>query len=131
MSARAIFALIGAPLSRVFLWVVPAHVAGNWRWESNVAGKRITYSARIAQHFQHIDGEISADGERIAMRDIKLRGGELDFALVREVNGIALHDRYRGTVSGDRMSGRIAISESDVSVPWTATRTERGTLLIE
>ena len=41
----------GAP---IYLWIVPARVAGGWEWDLTVAGKNVRYSSVMEQQFQAI-----------------------------------------------------------------------------
>ena len=39
----------GAP---IYMWIVPARVAGNWVWDLTLAGRRFRQAAVLEQHFQ-------------------------------------------------------------------------------
>ena len=122
----------GPPLSRIYLWYVPADVAGKWRWELSEAGKPVAYEARINQRFQQLDAEMLMDRGRAVVRNMKLRGDELSFTLTRELDGRPLTHEFSGRVNGDTVTGRVAIGAgADTALAWTATRAERGTMRIE
>jgi SAM-dependent methyltransferase len=94
--------------SDVYKWVVPAQVAGNWRWRraDGDAG-----TAQLTQRFQFLDGDV--DGSRI--EDAILDGAEVHFA-VR-----ATAERYHGRVDGGVIRGTIA-REGGGREPWVARR---------
>src|SRR5688572_19038438 len=39
----------------IYMWIVPARVAGGWDWDLNVAGTRFRYAAVMEQHFQTVE----------------------------------------------------------------------------
>src|SRR5688572_1414216 len=40
----------------IYMFIVPARVAGAWEWELSVAGRRFRYSSFVDQHFQKLEG---------------------------------------------------------------------------
>jgi hypothetical protein len=121
----------GPPVSQVYFWYVPAHVAGKWRWQLPVAGKPLTYEAKLSQLFQEVDGEMLVDGGSAVVRDLKLSGDVISFSLTREMSGQKISHDFSGRVEGDRISGRAQPSGgTSAALDWQATRTERGTLRI-
>src|SRR5688572_6673453 len=58
----------GPPVSQVYLWYVPAHVAGKWRWQLPVEGKPLTFEAKVSQLFQELDAEMLVDGGSAVVR---------------------------------------------------------------
>ncbi|MEO6065749.1 MAG: methyltransferase domain-containing protein [Lysobacterales bacterium] len=121
----------GPPVSQVYFWYVPANVAGKWRWQLPVAGKPLTYEAKLSQLFQEVDGEMLVDGGSAAVQNLMLRGDLISFTLVREMFGQKISHDFNGRVEGDRISGRVQLSGGEsAALDWQATRTERGTMRI-
>jgi SAM-dependent methyltransferase len=93
----------------LFLWIVPARVAGEW--EFRFVGDKLdeTRRVRLAQKYQRVQGELG---------DIRLEGGAISFAL-SGANEARM--RCEGRVRGSRMEGRCA---TDGGRPgrWTAVR---------
>ena len=123
----------GLPVSQIYLWHVPAEVAGKWRWELTVGGKRRVYEARVDQTFQEISGEMMVDGGGATSRNLKLRGDLLDFTLVHELSGQLITHEFSGRVEGERAVGRVRISGGGeiATADWIAARVERGKMRFE
>jgi precorrin-6B methylase 2 len=81
----------------VFLYIVPARVAGNWILTD---GTR-SLSLEIRQEFQRIGGTAAAGDKRFEIRSGRLRGSEISFAV--ETDGRTLN--YEGKVDGNEMNG--------------------------
>jgi hypothetical protein len=92
----------------VYLWIVPARVAGEWRLEVP-DGVDITLSLR--QTFQRIDGRAMINGAAVALREAVLRGDEIRFSIGS--------DRYVGRVEGDIIT---VLPQADSVQSWRARR---------
>ncbi|AVO52101.1 50S ribosomal protein L11 methyltransferase [Ectopseudomonas mendocina] len=88
----------------VYLWIVPAKVAGQWTIEAD--GK--AYQVELEQRFQQVVG--SVDGQAGGLSG-QLKGSELHFTLGDK--------RYIGEVDGDRIE---AISAEGAVPGWVARR---------
>ena len=51
----------------IYMWIVPARVAGAWEWELSVASARFRYSSFVEQHFQKVEG-VARTGDRRGSR---------------------------------------------------------------
>jgi SAM-dependent methyltransferase len=89
----------------VYLWIVPARVAGSWMLERE--GRQVRIDLR--QHFQEVGGSAVIDGQVVPIEDATLRGAELRFAL--QLDGRT--QQLRGRMNGDRL---------EFDPPWRATR---------
>ena len=120
----------GPPVSQVYLWYVPANVAGKWRWQLPVAGKALGYEARLSQLFQEIDAEMLVDGGSASVQNLKLRGDQLSFTLTREIYGQKVNHDFTGRVEGDSIVGRVTLTGGGENAThnWQAARVERGLL---
>lgn len=128
--------------SSIYLWIVPARVAGGWDWELTVDGKRIPYGAAIEQQFQTVEGVARAGDRREVLSSASLRGADIAFVLQITLDGLGLttHE-FSGKVDGDQIVGtaRLRSAQQDgVTVPWLARRATRpryfaptGTALFE
>jgi hypothetical protein len=121
---------IGKEGASVFMWIVPARVAGAWDWELTVGGRRYTYASVIEQHFQEIEGVARAGDRREVLAESKLRGADITFTLSITLDGLGLtHHEFAGTVDGDQITGTAKITLADqaaTSVTWRARRTARS-----
>jgi SAM-dependent methyltransferase len=96
--------------SDVYLWIVPARVAGTWAMARTPAGAA---ELVLEQQFQRISGAMRVAGETLPLAQAGLRGDEIRFA----VSGAGgARQAFVGRVAGDRMAG-----EGDAQ-PWSAVR---------
>jgi precorrin-6B methylase 2 len=114
----------------VYMWIVPARVAGGWQWHLNVAGRRVKYSSLTEQHFQSVEGVVRAGDRREVIQDMKLRGDHLTFSLSITLDGLGLtRHEFSGRVEGDTIVGDVKLTPGDQSaltLPWRAQRESRS-----
>ena len=114
----------------VFLWIVPARVAGIWDWDVSVAGKRLRYASIIEQHFQKVEGVVRAGDRREVLEAATLRGSNIAFTLNITLDRLGLtHHEFSGKVDGDQIVGTARLTPADqgaVTVPWRARRSGRS-----
>ena len=89
----------------IYLWIVPARVAGVWNLERD--GRQIRLTLR--QQFQEIGGTALVGDQQVPVEDASLRGDELRFAL--QIDGRT--QAFSGRFAGDRL---------ELDPPWRATR---------
>jgi len=65
----------------VYLWTIPAQVAGEWRWQTG-EGRR--YQVNLQQAFQQVSGEALVDGRLAELTEAKLEGDRLRLAIKPE-----------------------------------------------
>ena len=113
----------------VFLWIVPARVAGAWEWTLDLGGGRVPYSAILEQQFQIVEGVVRAGDRREVLESASLRGERIQFTLAITVEGLGLtQHEFRGTVGASGIEGEVAVKAANgaqLTLPWRATRTER------
>jgi len=110
----------------IYLYVVPARVAGAWDWGLTVAGRRVSYSSVLEQRFQNIEGVARAGSRREVLQDTALRGNQIKFTLAITLNGLGLtQHQFEGKVNGDRIDGTVTVTPLDKSptkLTWIARR---------
>lgn len=123
----------GPPVSQVYLWYVPANVAGKRQWRLPVGGATRLYEARISQTFQELSGETLVDGGTATAQGARLHGDLITLNLMREFFGQKFTHEFSGRVEGDRIVGRARISggSESATLDWVATRVERGKMTNE
>jgi hypothetical protein len=82
---------------RIYLWIVPANVAG--RWAVSAGSQKFTIELR--QQYQEISGVATIGGATQSLQEARLRGSTIEFSL--DVGGRAT--RFRGTVAGNGIQG--------------------------
>lgn len=108
----------------VYLWVVPAQVAGTWTVAMGGAGQGREAQLNLQQQFQVVGGSARMGGKRLALSDVTLRGDELSFKVAGAPEGRL---RFHGKVSGDAMQGTVTPEGRPGGArPFTATRRTAG-----
>ena len=111
----------------IFMWIVPARVAGNWEWSLTVAGKRFDYGAVFEQQFQAVEGVARAGDRREVFQSATLRGDAIAFSLNITLDGLGLtQHEFTGKVDGNRIDGTVKVTPADqspVTLPFRAART--------
>jgi SAM-dependent methyltransferase len=109
-----------------YLWVIPADVAGGWRWNLSVQRGDQAYTLRLEQNFQEISGHVAIqDGRRIRIEGAALRGDRLNFAVsYSEGDKEKVAMQFNGRVSGDTIQGHVEVTggASAGTYPWAARR---------
>ncbi len=114
----------------IYMWIVPARVAGAWEWDLTVAGKRFRYSSFVEQHFQLVEGVARTGDRREVLESMTLRGAEITFALNITLDrfGLTRHE-FSGKVDNDQIAGTVKVTpdgQSPQTLPWRAQRSERS-----
>lgn len=96
----------------VYHWVIPARVAGTWRFTTSGGD---TFTVEIDQRYQQLRMRVVEGPAGAVVRDPRLRGTGLEFVLTRAAEG-GERRRFVGSVFGDEMTGAFS------GGAWTATR---------
>ncbi len=99
---------------RAYFWVVPANVGGSWALETGSDKNEISFE----QRFQKIEGTINLGLTQGGLRDARLRGFAIGFALV-DNNGVL--KGYSGRVTGSKMEGSWR-GDNGSEGRWSATK---------
>jgi SAM-dependent methyltransferase len=107
----------------LYLWVVPADVAGAWRMQAEGASAE-AFTLTLKQRFQDLTGTLTADGRDMPLTGATLRGDELTFVVRREAPGEALRMRFSGRVAGETIAlrGYRETGGSESAIHWKAVR---------
>ncbi len=92
-----------------YYWVVPADVAGEWRWTAPAARDQENYTLRLGQHFQEIRGEVKTKGKEASIGEAKLVGDQLSFTFQDNGDPQKPILRFKGRVSGDTIIGNVKV----------------------
>ena len=114
----------------IYLWIVPARVAGGWHWDLQVGGRSVRYASVLEQRFQTFEGMARAGDRREVLESPTLRGSDISFTLAITLDGMGLtQHEFSGKVDGDQMVGTVKVTPKDGSpqtLPWRARRVERS-----
>jgi SAM-dependent methyltransferase len=109
----------------VFLWIVPAKVAGRWEITADLPSGAHKVDMELRQNFQEIDGLVRGNGRVGSVWEPRLRGERISLIIVDDRDRETEASMYlEGRVTGSVMEGegyRGAGSES-VKFRWRATR---------
>jgi hypothetical protein len=116
--------------SEVYFWVVPAKVAGAWQWRSTVAGNPQSYEARLEQKFQSVNGSVRVGGRTASLRNVRLRGPDIQFQFTVDLNGVPVRHEFSGKVAGDSIDGTVSLSGARLQSKqdWSARRAARSAM---
>jgi hypothetical protein len=113
----------------VFSWIVPADVAGTWRWVEGAGRGGQPVELALRQSFQRASGALRRGGVPEPIRQATLRGERLTFSVPDRSGGTERIVRYDGRVIGDRIEGTI--DTGTARLPWVAQRIGRDAGLVK
>jgi hypothetical protein len=88
---------------RVYSWVIPANVTGVWEW--TLAGEKERYVMKLSQQFQLVSGVLQSGPEEIPVKNLELKGNQLQFIVERFFNGQIQPLRFTGYMQGHLIEG--------------------------
>ena len=114
--------------SYVFLYIVPARVAGRWEFQLPVGTLTVSYWLDFDQEFQEIRGEARVGDQDVKIPLFRMKGDQITFDLVAPVGKAKVTHRFRGTVKGDTIEGNVSIGDGAGQrvIPWRAKQTSRA-----
>jgi SAM-dependent methyltransferase len=114
--------------SDIYLWIVPAKVAGTWTSQVQVRGKPVPYQVALTQEFQLVSGSANVAGRTVKIENAKLQGAQLTFEMTADVEGTPLKHQFTGTVREDSIVGTVDLAGATLQAKteWSATRSVRA-----
>jgi 2-polyprenyl-3-methyl-5-hydroxy-6-metoxy-1,4-benzoquinol methylase len=114
----------------IYMWIVPARVAGSWVWDLTLAGRRFRQASVLEQHFQAVEGVVRAGDRREVLEAVSLRGAEIAFTLAITLDGLGLtRHEFIGTVGTNEIRGFVKVTplnQATSTLPWRARRNARS-----
>jgi hypothetical protein len=92
-----------------YFWIVPARAQGTWTWPKA--------ELTISQKFQKIEGSLKLDSQALPLKNAKLEGDKISFAVGDSPLGMR---EYAGRFNGNQILGTVKIPNGP-EVKWTAT----------
>ena len=114
--------------AQLYMWVVPAKVAGYWNWTLNFGKTTRRYAAVLEQQFQSVEGVVRVGDRRGVLDSMKLAGDDIAFTLMMTLPGVGLtRHQFTGQVKGNVMQGTVRIThepkhDQSIELPWRAER---------
>jgi hypothetical protein len=122
--------VVGTPgVSYVYLWYVPAKVAGKWQAQINTGGKDAPYEIVFDQLFQILEGTLRGGADNAVLRG-RVNGEQVTFTTQPKGSPGGQRHEFTGRVSGDKMDGTVRIGEGQSArqASWSAKLAARGEL---
>lgn len=91
----------------VYLWIVPAKVGGNWKW--NVSGEEFKMSA--VQKFQELKLSISAEGKFLNVENSLLSGKRISFTATNSSNSKKYV--FSGRAENGQITGIVQVHDGE------------------
>ncbi len=109
-----------------YFWVVPAKVAGVWRWNMTTSAGKEEFALRLTQQFQEIQGEVHVKGQKTSVGDARLVGDQISFTCDGDSKKQKVRMRFRGRISGDTLRGDVEVQggPSAGKYSWVAKRSQ-------
>ncbi|MPZ45417.1 MAG: methyltransferase domain-containing protein [Betaproteobacteria bacterium] len=115
---------VGFSSAHIYLWIVPAHVAGRWRIE--IVGHKLPapVAVELRQTFQQVRGTALVGTRSTELTNVKLRGDAFEFTLDATTGADSELHTYRGKVAGTAMEGDVAWGSGALArrYKWKAIR---------
>ena len=99
----------GVTTTLIYLYIVPARVAGKWEAHMPPAISKQPATLALKQQLTRVSGSLRLDGRDIPLEEAKLRGDKLTFRLAGRKG------EFSGTVKGSAIEGMV-----DGKTPWSA-----------
>ena len=110
--------------TKFYYWVLPANIAGLWRWNVKTPRGERDYTLNVTQKFQEISGHVKVQGRESALSDALLKGDQVTFWVRDEIAGQNVTMRFQGHILGDMIDGSAEVKGGpfEGTHPWTAKR---------
>jgi hypothetical protein len=114
--------------SYIFLWIVPAQVAGRWESQFETGGKPVSWKFSFEQNFQLVHGTARVGEREVKLPQFRMVGEQLAFKLDVLVAGKPVVHQFKGWVKGDAIEGTVTVGDGSGQrvMPWRARQTARG-----
>jgi hypothetical protein len=103
----------GVTTTLIYLYVVPAKVAGKWSAQMPPALAKQPATLELKQQLTRVSGSARLDGKEVPLEEVKLRGDKLSFKLSGRKG------EFTGQVKGSAIEGTWQAGSS--KAPWSAT----------
>ena len=98
---------------------------GTWKWTATFGGNTVEQTLKLKVEGDKLTGSmLGRDNQETPIAEATIKGAELAFSVTREVNGQKRTTKYKGTISGDTIKGKIARERDGqtTETDWEAKR---------
>ena len=103
----------GVTTTLIYLYVVPAKVAGKWNAQMPPAVAKQPATLQLKQQLTRVSGSARLDGKEVPLEEVKLRGDRISFRLSGRKG------EFSGQVKGRNIEG--VMETGAAKAPWSAT----------
>jgi hypothetical protein len=103
----------GVTTTLIYLYVVPAKVAGKWSAQMPPALSKQPATLQLKQQLTRVSGTARLNGKDVPLEDVKLRGDRISFRLAGR------RGEFTGLVRGGSIEGTV--ESGATRAPWSAT----------
>jgi len=103
----------GVTTTLIYLYIVPAKVAGSWKAQMPAAVSKQPAILQLKQQLTRVSGSARLDGKDVPLEDVKLRGDRISFRLSGR------RGEFSGQVKGRQIEGMV--ESGGTKSPWSAT----------
>jgi SAM-dependent methyltransferase len=109
----------GTDKAYIYLWVVPAMAAGDWRMDFDAGtGKTELVVLSFNQQYQMINAAAAVRAGPLKVENPVLKGDEINFSVALG----SIDYKFTGRIQGDRMEGTAIPPVGGKAIPWRALR---------
>lgn len=109
----------GTDKAYLYLWIVPAIAAGDWRMDFDLGtGKPELVVLSFNQQFQMLNAVAAVRSGPLKVDNPTLKGDEIGFSVAIGPSNY----RFTGRIQGNQIEGTAIASLGSKAVPWRATR---------
>jgi hypothetical protein len=112
----------------VYLWIVPARVAGRWRVRLDLPPIERLLELEVKQRYQDVSAHARLNGVPAPVWDMTLAGDRVSFVVVDSTDRDDEAGLYfEGRVAGDVIEGELTrgVGTARTTAPWRAVRSGR------
>lgn len=111
----------------VYLWVIPANAAGEWKVTFRNEKGAKEYILSLRQNYQMVTGTIRDGEKEFTLLDARLYGEEIAMRVDDTIAGRRFQMNLEGIVRGDSIEGTASVAggRSPGAYAWKATRIAR------
>src|SRR6266702_2059694 len=98
-------------------------VTGNWHYQINLSGTDLDLLLSLKQEGEKVTGKVSVADFELPISEGKVAGNAISFTVAVDRDDLKFTSKYKGTVAGDTIKGRIHSDRDgqDHEYDWNAT----------
>jgi hypothetical protein len=111
---------------KLFLWTIPAQVAGEWRWTGRSPDGPQSDVLRLMQRYQKLQGTLMLRGKPLRITTGEMSGDRLRATVEGGEPDSPILGEIRARVSGAKMEGTLQLREGNRSTDLKITAAREG-----